>query len=97
MCTIYVIFVTQLPEGPSSSFLDNAGPTILARRTAVPPKPSYKLNYWSIMKNCIGKDLSKIPMPVSGKFFVHTYLCTYRAIIVTAVYFLEPADRKLTI
>ena len=23
-----------------------------------------RLSYWSILKNCIGKDLSKIPMPV---------------------------------
>ncbi|XP_026672135.1 oxysterol-binding protein 1 isoform X4 [Ceratina calcarata] len=35
------------------------------RRTRVPEKPNYQLNLWSIMKNCIGKDLSKIPMPVN--------------------------------
>lgn len=35
------------------------------RRTKVPEKPNYPLNLWSIMKNCIGKDLSKIPMPVN--------------------------------
>lgn len=35
------------------------------RRTRVPDKPNYPLNLWSIMKNCIGKDLSKIPMPVN--------------------------------
>ncbi|XP_014209543.1 oxysterol-binding protein 1 isoform X2 [Copidosoma floridanum] len=35
------------------------------RRTCVPDKPNYPLNLWSIMKNCIGKDLSKIPMPVN--------------------------------
>ncbi|XP_014258693.1 oxysterol-binding protein 1 isoform X5 [Cimex lectularius] len=35
------------------------------RRTAVPNKPYYPLNLWSIMKNCIGKELSKIPMPVN--------------------------------
>ncbi|XP_067911389.1 oxysterol-binding protein 2-like isoform X6 [Heterodontus francisci] len=35
------------------------------RRTQIPDKPSYSLNLWSIMKNCIGKELSKIPMPVS--------------------------------
>lgn len=34
------------------------------RRTHVPDKPNYSLNLWSIMKNCIGKELSKIPMPV---------------------------------
>jgi hypothetical protein len=31
----------------------------------VPDKPNYPLNLWSIMKNCIGKELTKIPMPVS--------------------------------
>nr|CAH7728422.1 unnamed protein product [Callosobruchus chinensis] len=35
------------------------------RRMRVPDKPNYPLNLWSIMKNCIGKDLSKIPMPVN--------------------------------
>lgn len=35
------------------------------RRLRVPEKPNYPLNLWSIMKNCIGKDLSKIPMPVN--------------------------------
>jgi hypothetical protein len=35
------------------------------RRTRVPEKPNYPLNLWSIMKNCIGKELTKIPMPVS--------------------------------
>uniref|UniRef100_A0A4W3IRP6 Oxysterol-binding protein n=1 Tax=Callorhinchus milii TaxID=7868 RepID=A0A4W3IRP6_CALMI len=35
------------------------------RRTLIPDKPSYSLNLWSIMKNCIGKELSKIPMPVN--------------------------------
>uniref|UniRef100_A0A1Q3F391 Oxysterol-binding protein n=2 Tax=Culex TaxID=53527 RepID=A0A1Q3F391_CULTA len=35
------------------------------RRLRVPDKPNYPLNLWSIIKNCIGKDLSKIPMPVN--------------------------------
>lgn len=35
------------------------------RRTRVADKPNYPLNLWSIMKNCIGKDLSKIAMPVN--------------------------------
>lgn len=36
------------------------------RRSRIPDKPNYSLNLWSIMKNCIGKDLSKIPMPVTA-------------------------------
>lgn len=35
------------------------------RRKRIPDKPNYSLNLWSIMKNCIGKELSKIPMPVN--------------------------------
>ncbi|KRY00236.1 Oxysterol-binding protein 1 [Trichinella pseudospiralis] len=35
------------------------------RRQCIPPKPNVPLNLWSIMKNCIGKELSKIPMPVN--------------------------------
>lgn len=35
------------------------------RRDRVPDKPNYPLSLWGIMKNCIGKDLSKIPMPVN--------------------------------
>ncbi|XP_068246658.1 oxysterol-binding protein 1-like [Palaemon carinicauda] len=35
------------------------------RRTTVPEKPNYPINLWSILKNCIGKELSKIPMPVN--------------------------------
>ncbi|KAK1889947.1 Oxysterol-binding protein 1 [Dissostichus eleginoides] len=35
------------------------------RRTRISDKPNYSLNLWSIMKNCIGKELSKIPMPVN--------------------------------
>uniref|UniRef100_A0A4W5NJJ8 Oxysterol-binding protein n=1 Tax=Hucho hucho TaxID=62062 RepID=A0A4W5NJJ8_9TELE len=38
---------------------------IRRRRSRIPDKPNYSLNLWSIMKNCIGKELSKIPMPVN--------------------------------
>ncbi|XP_017292826.2 oxysterol-binding protein 1 isoform X2 [Kryptolebias marmoratus] len=48
------------PESPSQ---DSA--PLKKRRTRIPDKPNYSLNLWSIMKNCIGKDLSKIPMPVN--------------------------------
>lgn len=39
------------------------------RRCRVPDKPNHPLHIWSILKNCIGKDLSKIPMPVFDQFF----------------------------
>ena len=35
------------------------------RRKEIPIRPNYSLNLWGIMKNCIGKDLSKIPIPVN--------------------------------
>ncbi|XP_063694854.1 oxysterol-binding protein 1-like isoform X3 [Bolinopsis microptera] len=35
------------------------------RRLRIPDKPNDKANLWNIMKNCIGKELSKIPMPVN--------------------------------
>ncbi|XP_058889291.1 oxysterol-binding protein 2-like isoform X5 [Acipenser ruthenus] len=47
---------------------ESAGKEVMPRkkrRTRIPDKPNYSLNLWSIMKNCIGKELSKIPMPVN--------------------------------
>ncbi|KAI0985698.1 hypothetical protein GJ496_010827 [Pomphorhynchus laevis] len=35
------------------------------RRKSIPSKPDYSLNLWSIIKNSIGKDLTKIPVPVN--------------------------------
>ena len=34
-------------------------------RTKIPEKPEYNLNVWNTLKNSIGKDLSRIPMPVN--------------------------------
>ncbi|CAO1304197.1 unnamed protein product [Diamesa hyperborea] len=42
-----------------------SGGVVKVRRTKIPEKPNHPLNLWSIVKNCIGKDLSKIPMPVN--------------------------------
>ena len=35
------------------------------RRKEIPNRPNHPLNLWSIVKNCIGKDLSKLPLPVN--------------------------------
>lgn len=35
------------------------------RRTTIPFKPASSLNLWSIIKNCVGRELSKIPFPVN--------------------------------
>lgn len=50
---------------PNKAAANRGKPLRRKRRTRVPDKPNYPLNLWSIMKNCIGKDLSKIPMPVN--------------------------------
>lgn len=59
--------VTDRSVVPVSGSGDNAFPIRKPRerRTRVPDKPNYPLNLWSVMKNCIGKELSKIPMPVN--------------------------------
>lgn len=41
------------------------GTLVRQRRTKIPDRPVVSLNLWSIMRNCIGKELSKIPMPVN--------------------------------
>ncbi|CAB1345015.1 unnamed protein product, partial [Coregonus sp. 'balchen'] len=51
--------LTINPESPQFQELE----PVRKRRTQIPDKPNYSLNLWSIMKNCIGKELSKIPMP----------------------------------
>ncbi|VDM66928.1 unnamed protein product, partial [Strongylus vulgaris] len=53
-----------------SSFASNRSVTNRARagrerRSTIPDRPDLPINLWSIMKNCIGKELSKIPMPVN--------------------------------
>ncbi|EUB63617.1 Oxysterol-binding protein 2 [Echinococcus granulosus] len=35
------------------------------RRTSIPPRPRISLNLWGVLKNCIGKELSRIPLPVN--------------------------------
>ncbi|XP_032899495.1 oxysterol-binding protein 2-like isoform X1 [Amblyraja radiata] len=56
----------DLPHQASSSTSANRSVKLnRKRRTHIPEKPNYSLNLWSIMKNCIGKELSKIPMPVN--------------------------------
>lgn len=51
----------------SSTSADHLNGNTLAttRRTRIPNKPSYPLSLWSLLKNCIGKDLSKIALPVN--------------------------------
>jgi len=39
--------------------------SVKVRRSRIPDKPNISFSLWSIMKNCIGKDLSRIPVPVN--------------------------------
>lgn len=50
-------------NSPSSDHLN--GNIVATRRTRIPNKPNYPLSLWSLLKNCIGKDLSKIALPVN--------------------------------
>uniref|UniRef100_A0A8C4JWC2 Oxysterol-binding protein n=1 Tax=Dromaius novaehollandiae TaxID=8790 RepID=A0A8C4JWC2_DRONO len=62
------ITVTADPNSNQTSYNESTCKDLLQkkrRRTRIPDKPNYSLNLWSIMKNCIGKELSKIPMPVN--------------------------------
>lgn len=69
-------WLVQIPHEACPDLFKPAVPTLTTRRTSVPPKPSSKLNLWTIMKNCIGKDLSKIPLPVSRAVPLHFTLFT---------------------
>ncbi|XP_053442824.1 oxysterol-binding protein 2 isoform X6 [Nycticebus coucang] len=54
--------VNEVLDGAS---LIPKGSSKVKRRVRIPNKPNYSLNLWSIMKNCIGRELSRIPMPVN--------------------------------
>lgn len=45
--------------------IDQVNGNIKKRRTRVSEKPDYNLNLWAIIKSFIGKDLTKIPIPVN--------------------------------
>lgn len=44
---------------------DQRNGNVVKRRTRIPDKPEYNLNLWSILKSFIGRDLTKIPLPVN--------------------------------
>jgi len=52
----------SLSSGPTTPVHRKSSKT---RRSRIPDKPDISFSLWSIMKNCIGKDLSKIPVPVN--------------------------------
>jgi len=65
---VLLLLLLQVFESSNQSSYNESCKDLLPkkrRRSRIPDKPNYSLNLWSIMKNCIGKELSKIPMPVS--------------------------------
>lgn len=52
-------------DGRGQQQIDQINGNVIRRRTRVPDKPEYNLNLWSILKSFIGKDLTKIPLPVN--------------------------------
>lgn len=44
------------------------------RRTRITDRPQVSLSLWSIMRNCIGKELTKIPMPVGDALVIRIYV-----------------------
>jgi len=54
-----------IPQQPVSTVVPMHNVVKRERRKIIPEKPNYSINLWSIMKNCIGKELTKIPMPVN--------------------------------
>lgn len=59
--TAIVRFPFFLVEGAPLSGPRRTNP----RRTTIADRPSMRLNVWGIIKNFIGKDLSKVPLPVN--------------------------------
>ncbi|CAJ0941006.1 unnamed protein product, partial [Mesorhabditis belari] len=62
--------IVSIPKNADQDSLNTSNTTTTEargrpRRKSIPERPDMSLNLWSIMKNCIGKELSKIPMPVN--------------------------------
>ncbi|XP_041456615.1 oxysterol-binding protein 1-like isoform X2 [Lytechinus variegatus] len=64
-----VVQINKLDEGNNLPHRlktqPKVGPMVKQRRKKIPEKPNQSLSLWSIIKNCIGKELSRIPMPVN--------------------------------
>ncbi|KAI6191799.1 Oxysterol-binding protein [Aphelenchoides bicaudatus] len=55
----------MIGETKNDPFFSNSNNEIRKRRVKIPDRPQCSINLWSIMRNCIGKELTKIPMPVN--------------------------------
>ena len=72
----------QVPTRAAPSFFERMECTLPVRRTNIPPRPNKGINLWSLMKNCIGKDLSKIPLPVCACVCVPMCVCVCACVCV---------------
>ena len=63
--TIAMINTKKTTSASDLNFLKGVSRQVKQRRKEITLRPNYSINLWSIMKNCIGKDLSKIPIPVN--------------------------------
>ncbi|KAI6235702.1 Oxysterol-binding protein [Aphelenchoides besseyi] len=52
-------------EVTETPFFVTSNREIKERRKRIPDRPQCSISLWSIMRNCIGKELTKIPMPVN--------------------------------
>jgi hypothetical protein len=55
----------KIRNGASKAMVSAESKSLRVRRTRIPERPNISFSLWSIMKNCIGKDLSRIPVPVN--------------------------------
>ncbi|KAJ8401990.1 hypothetical protein AAFF_G00372250 [Aldrovandia affinis] len=54
-------------ESPAHIAVTTVGPaqcSVGRRRRQIPEKPNHTLGLWNVIKNCLGKELSKTPVPV---------------------------------
>ena len=65
-----MVYLQDIVFNRTAGCLDDFSVSTAARmrRSTIPEKPNYRLSLWSVVKNCIGKELSKIPMPVRHDF-----------------------------
>ncbi|KAF6212192.1 hypothetical protein GE061_012713 [Apolygus lucorum] len=56
---------TSAESKPLAADSSHGHPTSHTRRVRVPDRPKVSANLWSIIKNAVGKDLTKIPVPVN--------------------------------
>ncbi|XP_031574261.1 oxysterol-binding protein 1-like isoform X3 [Actinia tenebrosa] len=63
--TLATVFPQSGTFAAISSYPSFDKESVKKRRTSIQPRPDISINLWSILKNCIGKELTKIPMPVN--------------------------------